>query len=450
MPGDARAERGPACGCAPPRASTWWCRAAITGETGLILRTATSVLFVIPWGGTGSSAPPTPTGGWTGPTRPPRARHRLPARPRQRRARPAADHRRHRGRLRRAAAAAGRRGRRHVQAVPRARGREPMPGAAAGRRRQVHDVPGDGRRRGRPGGAPARTRGQPPAASRTPMPLLGADGYHALWDRAGAWPAGTAWRSARWSTCWSGTAPSPRPAGPDRRRPDAGLPAGRAPEIPGRRGRLRGTAEGALHLEDVLTRRTRISFETSHRGVAAAPTPPTLMGAVLGWDAAQRAREVEHYLARVEAERRVAATAGRRHRRRGPAGRSGRRTGVARRRGHRRPRQLTNGARPQPLVCRSSATRRGLAAGHRHVIGVPQPGRRAVGGVGVVVDAGRRAAAGLRDEHDVRRGAEPADREVARRVADRRADRERAVPCAGLDDAALDRVAGCCRAADRR
>ena len=37
--------------CAPPRASTWWCRA--TGsrlETGLILRTETTVLFVIPWG----------------------------------------------------------------------------------------------------------------------------------------------------------------------------------------------------------------------------------------------------------------------------------------------------------------------------------------------------------------------------------------------------------------
>ena len=51
------------------------------------------------------------------------------------------------------------------------------------------------------------------------------------------------------------------------------------------------------------------------------------------------------------------------------------------------------------------------------------------------------AAAGLRDEHDVRRGAEPADREVAGRVADRRADRERAVPRPGLDGAALDRVA---------
>jgi glycerol-3-phosphate dehydrogenase len=63
------------------------------------------------------------------------------------------------------------------------------------------------------------------------------------------------------------------------------------------------TAEAALHLEDVLTRRTRISIETPHRGVDSAAEAAELMGAVLGWDAAARQREVEHYLARVEAER---------------------------------------------------------------------------------------------------------------------------------------------------
>ncbi len=62
-------------------------------------------------------------------------------------------------------------------------------------------------------------------------------------------------------------------------------------------------AEGALHLEDVLTRRTRISFETTHRGLESAEHAAELMGAVLGWDAARRAREVTHYRARVEAER---------------------------------------------------------------------------------------------------------------------------------------------------
>ena len=62
-------------------------------------------------------------------------------------------------------------------------------------------------------------------------------------------------------------------------------------------------AEGALHLDDVLTRRTRISFETAHRGSESARHAAEVMGGVLGWDEAVRAREVEHYLARVEAER---------------------------------------------------------------------------------------------------------------------------------------------------
>jgi len=61
--------------------------------------------------------------------------------------------------------------------------------------------------------------------------------------------------------------------------------------------------EGARHLEDVLTRRTRISIETFDRGLAAAPVAAELMGAVLGWTDEQRHREVENYRLRVEAER---------------------------------------------------------------------------------------------------------------------------------------------------
>ena len=63
------------------------------------------------------------------------------------------------------------------------------------------------------------------------------------------------------------------------------------------------THEGARHLDDVLTRRTRISIETFDRGVAAAPHAAALMAEVLGWDAARTADEVDHYLRRVEAER---------------------------------------------------------------------------------------------------------------------------------------------------
>ena len=63
------------------------------------------------------------------------------------------------------------------------------------------------------------------------------------------------------------------------------------------------THEGARHLDDVLTRRTRISIETFDRGVAAAPMAAELMAGVLDWSKEQTSKEVEHYLLRVEAER---------------------------------------------------------------------------------------------------------------------------------------------------
>jgi glycerol-3-phosphate dehydrogenase len=61
--------------------------------------------------------------------------------------------------------------------------------------------------------------------------------------------------------------------------------------------------EGACHLDDVLTRRTRISIETWDRGVSAAIPAAVLMASVLGWSDEQQRKEIEHYLARVAAER---------------------------------------------------------------------------------------------------------------------------------------------------
>jgi glycerol-3-phosphate dehydrogenase len=63
------------------------------------------------------------------------------------------------------------------------------------------------------------------------------------------------------------------------------------------------THEGALHLEDVLARRTRISIEAWDRGVSAAPIAAQLMGEELGWEQARIDAEVGNYVARVEAER---------------------------------------------------------------------------------------------------------------------------------------------------
>jgi glycerol-3-phosphate dehydrogenase len=63
------------------------------------------------------------------------------------------------------------------------------------------------------------------------------------------------------------------------------------------------THEGALHLEDVLTRRTRISIEYPHRGVDCAEFVADLMGQILGWDGPTRDAEAASYAARVDAER---------------------------------------------------------------------------------------------------------------------------------------------------
>lgn len=63
------------------------------------------------------------------------------------------------------------------------------------------------------------------------------------------------------------------------------------------------THEGARHLDDAIARRTRISIETFDRGTLVAEEVADLMGGVLGWDDHQRASEVDHYIKRVEAER---------------------------------------------------------------------------------------------------------------------------------------------------
>jgi glycerol-3-phosphate dehydrogenase len=67
--------------------------------------------------------------------------------------------------------------------------------------------------------------------------------------------------------------------------------------------RYAATHEAALHLDDVLARRTRISIETTHRGVESAQSVALLLASVLGWNDDTVEREVSSYVARVEAER---------------------------------------------------------------------------------------------------------------------------------------------------
>jgi glycerol-3-phosphate dehydrogenase len=61
--------------------------------------------------------------------------------------------------------------------------------------------------------------------------------------------------------------------------------------------------EGALHVDDVLTRRTHIGFDVADRGALAAAPAAQLMAPELGWDQAAVDREVTHYRARLAAER---------------------------------------------------------------------------------------------------------------------------------------------------
>ncbi len=81
-----------------------------------------------------------------------------------------------------------------------------------------------------------------------------------------------------------------------------------AQSIPGAEDYLRAEAryavthEGALHLGDILTRRTHISIETADRGVAAARDVAALVASDLGWDHDRIETEVAEYAARVAAE----------------------------------------------------------------------------------------------------------------------------------------------------
>lgn len=149
------------------------------------------------------------------------------------------------------------------------------------------------------------TGGAEPRRSRTDrLPLLGSDGYAAAWSNR----ADTARRRGiavgqlehlleRYGSL-AGEVLDLVDADPALGRSLAGAPEYLAAEVV-----YACTAEAALHLEDVLTRRTRISIETAHRGTESAAAAAELMAGALGWDDETRDREVTNYRARVEAER---------------------------------------------------------------------------------------------------------------------------------------------------
>ncbi len=145
--------------------------------------------------------------------------------------------------------------------------------------------------------APGRARSVPPS------PLAGAIGYAALWaDRgqvaeAAGLPLGQVERLlGRYGSDIAGV---------------LALIASRielADPVPGSGGYLGAEVvyacgrEGALRLDDVLSRRTRITIETRDRGLAAAPHAARLMAPELGWTEARVAAEVRRYRDLVAAE----------------------------------------------------------------------------------------------------------------------------------------------------
>jgi glycerol-3-phosphate dehydrogenase len=146
-------------------------------------------------------------------------------------------------------------------------------------------------------------RSVPPSCTHD-VPLLGADGFPALWNRRRVLAAESGLHVARVEHLLGryGTLVS-EVLGLVKDNPELGSPVEGAEDYLCAELVYAASHEGARHLEDVLTRRTRISIETFDRGVAAAPVAARLMGGVLGWTSEQTEREVENYRLRVEAER---------------------------------------------------------------------------------------------------------------------------------------------------
>ena len=146
--------------------------------------------------------------------------------------------------------------------------------------------------------------GRVPASTTQNIPLLGAEGYQAAWNKRGKIARAFGLHTVRVEHLLNryGTLTDELL---DLIRAESSLadPLPGADDYIGAEVVYAASHEGALHLEDVLARRTRISIESWDRGASAAPVAARLMAGVLGWDKAREKREVAYYLKRVAAER---------------------------------------------------------------------------------------------------------------------------------------------------
>jgi glycerol-3-phosphate dehydrogenase len=136
------------------------------------------------------------------------------------------------------------------------------------------------------------------------LPLLGADGYAALANQVAELSEVyrlPTWRVRGLLRRYGSLLPEVLDPAVDNATLLAPLPG--ADEYLQAEVRYGATHEGALHLDDLLTRRTRVSIEVPHRGVDSASAVAELVADVLGWDTAHVAAEIDVYRARVQAER---------------------------------------------------------------------------------------------------------------------------------------------------
>jgi glycerol-3-phosphate dehydrogenase len=142
-----------------------------------------------------------------------------------------------------------------------------------------------------------------PSCSQT-IPLVGADGHQALWNARYGLARSSGLHVARIEHLLHrygalvGEVIDLIAADPDLGKPLSGADDYLRAEVI-----YAASHEGARHLDDVLARRTHISIETWDRGLSASQEAAMLMAGPMRWTSRQVAREVEHYRARVAAER---------------------------------------------------------------------------------------------------------------------------------------------------
>ncbi|THG34639.1 glycerol-3-phosphate dehydrogenase/oxidase [Glaciibacter flavus] len=146
--------------------------------------------------------------------------------------------------------------------------------------------------------------GRVPQSTTQEIPLLGAEGYWAAWNKRGRIADAFGVHRVRIEHLLNryGTL-TDELLDLIRDDPKLGEPLPGADDYLAAEVVYAASHEGALHLEDVLARRTRISIEAWDRGVSAAPVAAELMAGVLGWDKERQESEVANYLKRVTAER---------------------------------------------------------------------------------------------------------------------------------------------------